>query len=126
MTETEKGDMGTSFHRAARADEIAEGTAKGVIVGGWPVLLARSEGRLFATIDRCPHAASELSTGRIRRGSVICPLHGARFELMTGKNIGGTYKALMTFETRMDGDWIEIAVPDEQPGFEHMPVRARA
>ncbi len=117
--------MTHSFHRAAKADEIAEGSAIGIIVHEWPVMLARSDGKLLATIDRCTHAASELSTGRIRRGAVMCPLHGARFELATGRCVGGAYKALMTFETRIDGDWIEVAVPDEKPGFEHMPVRAK-
>ncbi len=118
--------MERSYHRAARADEIAEGTAKGLIVNGWPVMLARTEGHLRATIDRCTHAASELSTGRIRRGSVMCPLHGARFELASGRCIGGAYKPLMTFEIRMEGDWVEIEVPDEQPGFDYLPVRAKA
>jgi nitrite reductase/ring-hydroxylating ferredoxin subunit len=118
--------MGETFHRAARAGEIAEGTAKGFIVNEWPVMIARSEGKLFATIDKCTHAASELSTGRIRRGAVMCPLHGARFELATGRNVGGGYKPIMVFETRLMDDWIEVAVPDDKPGFEHMPVRARA
>jgi nitrite reductase/ring-hydroxylating ferredoxin subunit len=117
--------MENSFHRAARAEDLTEGKALGTIVNGWPVLLAMSEGKLHATIDRCTHAASELSTGRIRRGAVMCPLHGARFELASGRCVGGAYKALMVFETRSDGDWIEVAVPDAQPGFEHMPVRAK-
>lgn len=114
------------FHRAIRADDLHEGKPAGIVVGGWPVLLALSEDKLHATIDRCSHAASELSTGRIRRGAIMCPLHGARFQLADGKCIGGTYAALMTFETRRDGDWIEVAVPDAAPGFEHMPVRAKA
>lgn len=118
--------MGESFHRAVKAEEIAEGTAKGVIVNEWPVMIARSDGKIFATIDKCTHAASELSTGRIRRGAVMCPLHGARFELASGRCVGGAYKAILVFETRLVDDWIEVAVPDEKPGFEHMPVRARA
>jgi nitrite reductase/ring-hydroxylating ferredoxin subunit len=118
--------MANQFHPAARADEIAEGSAMGCTVNGWPVMLAMSEGKLFATIDRCTHAASEVSTGRIRRGAVMCPLHGARFELASGRCIGGPYKPLMTFETRIEGEWVEVAVPEEQPGYEHMPVRARA
>lgn len=121
-----KQDMTHSFHKAARAEDIAEGSAKGLVVAGWPVLLARAEGALFATIDRCTHAASELGTGRIRRGAVMCPLHGARFELATGRCIGAAYKPLMTFETRVSDGWIEVSVPDDQPGFEHMPVRAKA
>ena len=118
--------MANQFHQAIKAEELAEGAAKGCIVNGWPVMLAKSDGKLFATIDRCTHAASELSTGRIRRGAVMCPLHGARFELATGRCVGGAYKALITFDTRIEGKWVEVAVPEEQPGFEHMPVRARA
>jgi len=117
--------MGRSFHRTVQADQLVDGTLMPVTVNGWPVLLAMSEGSLYATIDRCTHAASELSTGRVRRGAVMCPLHGARFELATGRCIGGPYDPLMTFETRREGDWIAVAVPDAQPGFEHLPIRAR-
>ncbi|SFS09528.1 Ferredoxin subunit of nitrite reductase or a ring-hydroxylating dioxygenase [Sphingomonas jatrophae] len=118
--------MASTFHRAAGADQVAEGGSLGVVVAGWPVLLARVEGRLHATIDRCTHAASELSTGRIRRGAVMCPLHGARFELASGRCLGGSYPSLMVFEVREDGaGGIEVAVPDEAPGPEHLPVRPR-
>lgn len=113
------------FHRAARLEVVVEGKPLAAVVDGWPVLLALSEGKLHATIDRCTHAASELSTGRVRRGTVMCPLHGARFELATGRCVGGPYDPLMVFDTRCDGDWIEVAVPTARPGFEHMPVRAK-
>jgi len=117
--------MVRNFHRAVRAAALAEGTLVRVDVNGWPVLLARNEGKPYATIDRCPHAGSALSTGRLRRGVVMCPLHGARFELATGRCIGGPYDPLMTFETRLDDEWIAVAVPDGPPGFEHLPLPAR-
>lgn len=118
--------MTHSFHRAARADDIAEGVATGLILAAWPVLLARIDGAIHATIDRCTHAASELATGRVRRGTIMCPLHGARFDLATGRCVGAAYSALMTFETRVADGWIDVAVPDAAPGFEHLPVRAKS
>jgi len=117
--------MVRSFHRAVRAETLAEGALMPVVINGWPVLLARSEGKPYATLDRCPHAGSALSPGRLRRGVVMCPLHGARFDISTGHCIGGSYDPLMTFETRVEDDWIAVAVPDTPPGFEHMPIRAR-
>lgn len=117
--------MALSFHRAVRAEALAEGALVRVNVNGWPVLLARNEGTPYATIDRCSHAASALSTGRLRRGVVMCPLHGARFELATGRCIGSSYDPLMTFETRLDDEWIAVAVPDAPPGFEHLPIPAK-
>ncbi len=96
------------------------------VVAGWPVLIARNGGKLQAVIDRCTHAASPLSTGRVRRGAVMCPLHGARFELATGRCLGGGYAPLMTFDVREDSEgWVEVAVPDAAPGQEHLPVRPR-
>lgn len=118
--------MTQTFHRVVPADQIAEGKPFGCVVAGWPVLLAMSDGRLHATIDRCTHAASELSTGRVRRGAIMCPLHGARFGLVDGRCIGGAYAPLMLFEVRVLDDWVEVAVPDGAPGFEHLPVRAKA
>ena len=105
---------------------MIEGQMRAASINGWPVLLAMSDGKLHAMLDRCTHAASELSTGRIRRGAVMCPLHGARFDLTTGRCIGGPYDPLMRFETRIEGEWIEVAVPDAAPGFEHIPVRAKS
>jgi nitrite reductase/ring-hydroxylating ferredoxin subunit len=113
------------FHRAAKLDDICEGAVLGLIVANWPILLARVDGRVLAVIDRCTHAASELSTGRIRRGSVTCPLHGARFELLTGKCVGGAYQPLMTFEAREANGWIEVEVPSAKPGADQVPVRSR-
>jgi len=115
-----------TFHRVGPETDIAENSAIGVVLAGWPVLIARTDGKLHAVIDRCTHASSELSTGRVRRGSIMCPLHGARFELASGKCIGGAYKPLMTFPLRVVDGFVEVAVPAEAPGAEHLPVRARA
>lgn len=117
--------MTDQFHRVAKAQDIADRTLHAFVVNGWPVLVAREEGRLHAIINRCTHqAASFTPDGRVRRGAVMCPLHGARFKLDSGECLGGAgYKPLMTFPLREDADgWIEVAVPDEAPGAEHLPV----
>lgn len=95
------------------------------IVNGWPVLLCRDDGRLHAVINRCTHAAATFAPdGRVRRGMLMCPLHGARFRLDTGECVGATgYKPLLVYPLRetVDG-WLEIAIPDAAPGPEHLPV----
>jgi anthranilate 1,2-dioxygenase ferredoxin subunit len=91
-------------------------------VGGWHVLVARGDDGLHALNDRCTHQASLLSGGRVRRGAIMCPLHGARFELASGKCIGGTYRSLRTFELRVVEGMIEVAIPDTPPGMDELPV----
>ena len=91
-------------------------------LGGWHVLVARSESGFFAVNDRCTHQAALISTGRVRRGAVMCPLHGARFDLASGRCIGGAYRDLRTFPVRVTEGRLEVAVPDQGPGIEELPV----
>lgn len=91
-------------------------------LGGWSVLVAKTDEGLFAVNDRCTHQASQLSGGRIRRGFVMCPLHGARFDVTNGKCAGGAYADLRTFEVKVDEGMILVAVPNVPPGMDEMPV----
>jgi len=102
-------------------DFPAEGKATAVL-GGWHVLVARTEDGLHAVNDRCTHQAALLSAGRIRRGAVMCPLHGARFDVATGRCLGAAYKDLRTFPVRIVAGTIEVAVPDAPPGMDERPV----
>lgn len=109
------GDNTTQFHRAATVTELVDETPLSLTIDGWPVMLCRSGEEYHAVINRCTHAIAELATGRVRRGHVICPLHGARFELATGKCIGGPYLPLQVFETRIAAGWVEVAIPPPHP-----------
>lgn len=54
----------------------------------------------------------------------MCALHGARFDLATGKCVGGAYRDLRRFGVRVTGGMIEVAVPDAAPGMEDLPILA--
>jgi nitrite reductase/ring-hydroxylating ferredoxin subunit len=91
-------------------------------VNGWRVFIAKVDDAFHAVNDRCTHAASILSTGKIRRGHVMCPMHGARFDLATGKCAGGAYAPIRTFPLRVVEGMIEVAVPAEAPGMADLAV----
>ena len=114
--------MSDSWHPVvAEAEFPADGKAT-AILNGWHVMIAKTDDGYHAVNDRCTHAASHLSGGRIRRGAVMCPLHGARFELATGKCIGGTYRDLRIFPVRVTDGQIEVAVPEAKPKQEELPI----
>jgi anthranilate 1,2-dioxygenase ferredoxin component len=114
--------MSDTWHPLIAEGDFPEEGKLAAKVAGWYVLAARTDDGFFALNDRCTHQASLLSGGRIRRGAVMCPLHGARFEVASGRCIGGTYKDLRTFPIRVSAGMIEVAVPDEPPGIEELPV----
>lgn len=111
------------MHKALASAALREGMVEAVEVAGWPVALVRTDGAVRATINRCTHAAAAFAPGaRVRRGVLMCPAHGARFDTADGRCIGGLYKALRTFFCREVDGWIEVDVPADPPGPDERPV----
>ncbi len=51
-----------------------------VILNGFPLVLFRTNGKVHALADCCPHRGAPLSKGSVREGCLVCPYHGWRFE----------------------------------------------
>lgn len=67
-------------------DQIAPGQGRCFVVEGEEVAVFRPRsGGIFALGHRCPHRQGPLADGIIGGGQVVCPLHGHKFDLATGK-----------------------------------------
>ena len=101
----------TAFVRVLKVSDVPAGTKKAIDVGGNAILICNSDGRLFAISNICSHAEEKLECGRMSRTWIACPLHGARFELATGRAMNPpAVRPIKTFEIRTVDDWIEVAV----------------
>jgi nitrite reductase/ring-hydroxylating ferredoxin subunit len=102
--------------------EIREGRALRIDVAGRPLLLSRKGGYFFAIDAICSHAGGRLEDGEILNGCVTCPIHGAIFDLATGKASPQTDWAadLEAFPVAIEHDalLVEINVR-EAPGVEN-------
>ncbi len=49
------------------------------------LVLFRHNAAIIAFARRCPHAAGDLACGDVSRGRIICPEHGYKFDLATGR-----------------------------------------
>lgn len=73
------------FQFACAADAIAEGQMRPVELEDRVVLIARCGGQFFCLDDVCTHDGGTLSDGELQEERVICPRHGAQFDLRTGE-----------------------------------------
>jgi nitrite reductase/ring-hydroxylating ferredoxin subunit len=68
--------------------DIPPGEMKHVEVEEKEILLANSDGKVYALCDRCSHMNAPLSMGTPNGKVVTCPIHGARFDVTTGEKAG--------------------------------------
>ncbi|GAC1659073.1 MAG: non-heme iron oxygenase ferredoxin subunit [Vulcanimicrobiaceae bacterium] len=95
----------------AKKSEVAPGTTKRVVFKGTEVLLCNVEGEIFAIEDVCTHDGGELDQGELQGCRIMCPRHGAMFDVKTGAAL--TLPAILpvpTYEVRVEGDDIFIRV----------------
>jgi 3-phenylpropionate/trans-cinnamate dioxygenase ferredoxin subunit len=87
---------------AGPAAALAEGVAVSVAVGRRLVAVARSGDEYFAVEDICTHDGAELTGGAVEGAEIVCPRHGARFCLRTGRALTPpAYEDVRVFETKI-------------------------
>ena len=102
-----------TFHTAAKTSQVEEDEAMQVIVEGKEVAIINLGGEYYAMDDICSHAYASMAAGYIEGDCIACPLHGAQFNIKTGKaETPPATVDLATYEVKIDGDDILIGLPN--------------
>jgi 3-phenylpropionate/trans-cinnamate dioxygenase ferredoxin subunit len=99
----------------AQAAEIAPGAFKVVDVDGAMVAVFNVNGVYYAIDDACTHDGGSLSGGEVQGEEVVCPRHGARFNIRTGAvTAPPAYEGVHAFPVRVEGG--QVLVRDDRWG----------
>ncbi|RJO66915.1 MAG: non-heme iron oxygenase ferredoxin subunit [Myxococcales bacterium] len=100
-----------SWKRAIPSASLPPGTKQSVKVSDEKLLIGRSaDGLLFAVENLCTHDDGPLAEGELDGRELVCPRHGARFDIKTGAALCLPATAPLTaFPIRENEDgWIEV------------------
>jgi 3-phenylpropionate/trans-cinnamate dioxygenase ferredoxin subunit len=101
----------TEFVAVAKVEAIPDPGSLLVEVGERLVVLVHSAGRFYALDDVCTHDGGPLSDGPICDGAIVCPRHGARFDLASGAALSmPATQPTEAHEVRVEGDTILVRV----------------
>jgi nitrite reductase/ring-hydroxylating ferredoxin subunit len=76
------------FLDVSEVKDVRPGKLKHVDMEEKEILFANSDGKVYALCDRCSHVNAPLSMGTLDGKVVTCPMHGARFDVTSGKKVG--------------------------------------
>jgi len=98
----------------ATAANIALGKTVVCQIAGQSILICHIDGAYHAVENKCSHNDAPLDRARIREGRIMCPVHGAKFDPVSGAALCPPAVApLRVFPTRLVDGWVEVCVAQE-------------
>jgi len=104
----------SEFVTVARVGSIPEGQGATFTVGRRLVAVFNTGKEYCAIDDLCPHMGASLGAGTVVDGAVACPWHAWRFHVCDGSWVDNPKIKIDRFEVRVDGEEIQVRVPEEE------------
>ena len=97
--------------KVAEVTELGPGEGKTIEVEGVSLALFNVDGTYFAIANTCTHVGGPLGEGALIGKEVTCPLHGAQFDVTSGKVLGGPARSdVKSFPVSLEGDDVMVEV----------------
>lgn len=98
----------TEFIKVAQTSALAPGEKMLVEYDDEDVGLFNLNGEFYAISDVCTHDDGPLVEGTLDGDCIICPRHGARFNIKTGAQTMPAFAPVPLYEVKIEGDDIWI------------------
>jgi 3-phenylpropionate/trans-cinnamate dioxygenase ferredoxin subunit len=93
----------------AEEQELPPGSFKCVDIDDVLVAVFNLDGEYHAIENVCSHEYAELTDGEVEGNEIVCPLHGARFDIRTGEALTPpAYEAVAKLPVRVDGGVVQV------------------
>ena len=102
------------FVEIAPESELPNGERLFVDLGDKPIVIFNIAGQFFAIGDVCSHDDGPLGDGMIEGFNVVCPRHGAEFDVRTGQAVQmPAVVDIPAYPVRVVDGMIQVGVPRE-------------
>jgi len=104
------------FEPALPISDLPTGKMRACTIGGREVLVCHTKDGLHVVDNICTHAYARLNEGRLRGTRLVCPLHGAVFDVHDGRVLKGpATEPLPAHHARLVEGQVEIALDPGAP-----------
>ncbi len=102
------------FVEIAPASELPNGERLFVELGAKPVVIFNIAGQFFAIGDVCTHDDGPLGDGILESINIVCPRHGAEFDIRTGQAVQmPAVVDIPAYPVKVMNGFIQVGLPKE-------------
>lgn len=84
--------------------ELPPGSHRVADADGTAIVVFNLDGEYFALEDVCTHDGGQLTGGTVEGTSIVCPRHGARFDIRTGAALSApAFESTAMFPVKVEG-----------------------
>ncbi len=99
------------FVKVATKTDIPPGEMRSFVVDHTQIVICNVNNKYFALADECSHDSAPISDGHLDGDQIVCPRHGAKFELLTGKvTAHPAVVGIDRYEVKIDGEDILVMI----------------
>lgn len=103
----------TKWVDVAAGEDIPDGEVRTFQIETHRVAVARATGQLYAVQDLCSHDDGPLGDGDLEEFAIVCPRHGAKFDVRTGAVLAMPAAApIQSFPVKEENGRVHISVAD--------------
>jgi 3-phenylpropionate/trans-cinnamate dioxygenase ferredoxin component len=99
----------------APADQLPNGERLFIEVEGRSIVILNLGGNYHAIGDVCTHDNGPVGDGEVEGNEIICPRHGARFNIETGKVTSlPAVVDIPAYPVRLENGMLQVGIPTEK------------
>jgi len=100
-----------TFFSVCPVEELPSGERLFLEIGDKAIVLMNQGGEYYAIADLCSHDDGPLGEGEVEDHQIICPRHGARFDIRTGEVLAlPAIQDVPAYPVRVVDGMIEIGI----------------
>jgi 3-phenylpropionate/trans-cinnamate dioxygenase ferredoxin component len=101
----------SNFVKACKLSEIPVNGKLGLEIGDRFVVVAQVEGEYYCLDDVCTHDGGTLGDGELEGHCLVCPRHGAKFDVRNGDAVFmPATEPTTAHAVRVDGEYLYVSL----------------
>jgi 3-phenylpropionate/trans-cinnamate dioxygenase ferredoxin component len=111
---TQLNEKKLEYIQVGSVEELANGGRLFIEIDGQPIVILRIGNQYYAIADVCSHDDGPVGEGTLEGYEIICPRHGAHFDVRTGRVLAlPAFVDIPAYPVRITDGQIEIGLPTE-------------